>query len=146
MAVPDPSRITDALIAALTDACERPFGDAEAPPDDTGDTLTVPSYPYGIVELVPGGGIDGDASQPAGMANLVYQITTVGQTRQQAERLLGRAHLHLLATAAAGWAMPITAAGHDVITRGVDSLGGTTREGPLFNAVARYVLGIHRTA
>lgn len=147
MNIPDPSRVTDALIEALTTTCERPFGDAEAPPDDTGDTLATPSYPYGVVELVPGGAIDGDTSQPAGMADLVYQVTAVGQTRKQAERLLGRAHTNLLAVdPEGGWAMPIDAAGHDTVTRGVDTLGGTTREGPLFNAVARYKLSVHRSS
>lgn len=66
---------TDGVIAAL-EAANLTVGDGEAPSG---------SPPYAVVYPIPGGRAFGSLSEPHEDAELVYQVTCVGLTREQAE-------------------------------------------------------------
>lgn len=82
MQLADPRVHTDAVIAAL-EGFGLVVGDGEAPKD------TEP--PYVAVYPVPGGGTTGTLANPDDDAFLIYQITCVGVSRQQAEWLEAKA-------------------------------------------------------
>ncbi len=137
MTVPNANHATAAVIVALAQATGRPFGDGQAPDPERGE----PDYPYGIVEVIPGGQAYGDCGQPSSMLDLVVQVTCVAPTREGAAALGARAFQVLLAKVPDGFAKPITpAAPTRVMNRVHDSSGGVAREGILFNAIDRYVL------
>lgn len=136
MTVPDRRVVTDAVITMLEGATGRPVGDFDAPGD--GDS---PEYPYLVVTSIPGGGSSGIVGNPADTLTIVYQLTSVGLRRDQAEQLAARAHEAMLAIAPSGeWVHPISASGHSIGVREHDASGGTDFEGPVVNAVERYTV------
>jgi hypothetical protein len=72
---------TDAVIAALV-ADDLAVGDAVAPDQ---------APPYVVVYPISGGGTTGTLATPDDDAILVYQVTCVGKSREQAEWLADRA-------------------------------------------------------
>lgn len=72
---------TDAVIAAL-EATGLTVGDADA------NGLTAP---YAVVYQIPGGRMYGSLDAPFDDAELVYQVTCVGTTREQAEWVTDKA-------------------------------------------------------
>lgn len=137
MSVPNSDHAIDALLHTLRAGTGRPWGDEEAPDPPVGD----PDYPYGFLELIPGGEVYGDVGQPSSMRDIVVQLTAVAPTRKGATALAARAFQVMLAMAADGYTSAITPAPPTVvISREHDSSGGVLREGPLHNAVDRYVL------
>lgn len=71
----------DAVITALQ-AAGLTIGDAEAPAGDP---------PYGVVYQIPSGQFDGSLADPNADAELVYQVTCVGETREQAQWVVDKA-------------------------------------------------------
>lgn len=138
MSIPNADHAFDAVLTMLRKATGKQWGDDIAPGADT----TVLDDPYGIVELVPGGGvIEGDIGQPSSMMAIVVQLTSVARTRKGATALAARAHQAMLSMGPAGYSDPIVPAPPTlVLSRRHDSSGGVDREGPLFNAAERYVL------
>lgn len=117
---------TDALIAALQ-AMGLEVGDAVAP-DDT--------PPYVVVYAIPGGTASGTLARPDDDAELVYQVTCVGLTRQQAEWLADKA-LTLLET-------PLSVSGRSIARVALDLHAGVSRDDsrtpPYFVAMPRFRL------
>lgn len=115
--------VTNGLLAMLRDVVARPVGDAVVPGPLTGTDDLVP---YTIVYGMPGGRYTGPpllGSETS--AQLVYQVTSVGETREQAEALADRNRDAILAmhTDAAGWLNPISAGpGRHVMSR--DTVAG----------------------
>lgn len=72
-------RHTDGVIAAL-EAAGLTVGDGEAEG----------APPYVVVHSIPGGSAFGSLEEPHEDAELVYQVTCVGTTREQAEWLADR--------------------------------------------------------
>jgi hypothetical protein len=147
-------QITEAYLAMLTAVTGKTWGDAEAP-----GGLATPTTPYGIVYAIAGAQVEGDAADAAAMIELVYQLTTVGPNRREAEWLADRAFEATLAPSPnGGWVNSIDAysikdqtnavvtrhlAADDhvaVVGRLFDSDGGDQYEGPLVSASARYRL------
>lgn len=158
--------VTDALIAMLGTVCDVPVGDGDAPRVD-GETPDL----YLVVDLVPGGGLAGDAAHPGSMSILVYQVAAAASVpaedrdrrqaqRWQAEALAGRARAAILGRVEGTGAFthPVDAyavnggaktLGDDdgvvVWWRELDSAGGTLVEGRTFNSVDRFVLHVAPT-
>lgn len=140
MSIPNADHVIDATLAMLRASTGKEWGDGTAPHPDTAE-LDADDV-YGILEVIPGGGvIDGDIGQPSSMIAVVVQLTTVAKTRKGATWLSSRAHQSMLNMGPSGYTAPITPAPPTVvISRRHDSTGGVDREGPVFNAVERYVL------
>lgn len=78
---------SDAVIAALE-------GAGLTVGDGTADGLTVP---YAVVYNISGGRMSGNLDDPFEDADLVYQVTCVGRTREQAEWVADKATVTLVA-------------------------------------------------
>ena len=130
---PDRRELTTALIALLELATDRPWGDGKAPGQ------SAPEVPYGIVYAIAGGGVDGGFADPHTDATFVYQLSSVGATREQAEWLADRARRAVLGRDPTGALLfPLAAADLLVIYRDADSVGGVERDGGFFTAADRY--------
>jgi hypothetical protein len=77
---------TDAVVVAL-EAAGLSVGDG------SGDGLSVP---YCVVYNISGGRMSGNLDDPFEDADLVYQVTCVGQTREQAEWVADKATVTLV--------------------------------------------------
>jgi hypothetical protein len=75
-----------ALLTRLRTGSGKQIGDAKSPYP----VGTTPAYPYGIQYPIPGGDRDGPISDPHADLILVYQVTCVGQQREQARWLADR--------------------------------------------------------
>lgn len=138
-AVPQLRTITDALVAMLTAHVGRPVGDAQVPADV--------GLPYLIVYPLPTGDIYGDLESPQGMAQVPFQLTAVGERRDQLDALLDRARHAILDRVGSSFTNPIAPAGATVIDR--EWSGGTVLEPDLMNEVPqkvdRYTLHVQWT-
>lgn len=134
--------VTDAVIAKLETAGLR-VGDG-ARKDAQGNTLEVSRTvgPCAVVYPIPGGNTDGESGSPLGdpdgFAHLIYQVTYVGATREQAEgaRDVGRAALM------AG----LTVTGHTVarvrLQTDIGARADHSLPEPLYSAIDRHVIWI----
>lgn len=82
--------LTDALLALLAEGTGRPVYDHGAPPnaaddDDEDDQPAGP--PYVVVWSIEGGRYEGTWGDPVEIADVVYQIDSVGMARRSAEWL-----------------------------------------------------------
>ena len=129
--------VTSALLAALRTSGFA-IGDHEAPvpvPDDE---------PYSILDHIPGGWAWGAAlvDHTAGAA-LVYQTSTIGQRRDQAQALDDRLReLVLGRTAGGAYVTPITPVGLVVVDRDLDAFGGVDVEKEVVTVTSRYRLTV----
>jgi hypothetical protein len=71
--------LTDALLALLAEGTDRPAYDHGAPPDA--------DPPYNVVWSIEGGRYEGTWGDPVEIADVVYQIDSVGMARRSAEWL-----------------------------------------------------------
>lgn len=142
-------QVTEAVIVALTTATGRQWGDSEAP-----GGLAAPATPYGIVDAIPGAQVMPDAADLASTVELVYQATSVGRTRREAEWLNDRTWEAILGP------NPVSIDAYSlldennvvqnrhlgaddhvaIIGREFDSDGGGQLEGPLVSVATRYRL------
>lgn len=145
---------TRGLIAMLTTVTGRPIGDQDRPFNDTEPA----TYPYGIVQVLYDAQRWPDAQAPDSTVEYVWQVTCIGQRRDQADAFADRCRRAILArspgtagSVPAGFVNAIdcavsvdeAAAGMvagTVINRRLDVSAGTEREGSLFNAIDRYAL------
>jgi hypothetical protein len=115
---------TDAVIAAL-EGLELAVGDAIAPDQDP---------PYVVVYPIPGGGSTGTLGAQHDDAILVYQVTCVGSSREQAEWLADKA-LELLEGS-------LSVDGRRVCNVDLDMHGGVQRDDqvtpPVFWSMPRF--------
>lgn len=145
--------VTDALIAALAAGTGKPVGDIDAP----GPAGQKPPDAYLIVDHTAGGRAVGDAADPHGASQFVYQVTAVARERWKAEALAGKAYEVLLgkvpgtgaflhdidAYTVNGGAKSLTVdRGLVVWWRDLDSDGGHQAEGGVSNVAMRYVLHV----
>lgn len=142
------ANVTDALIAMLQSVTGKQIGDGEAPLELSD------GEPYAFVQTIPGGYHEGDASNPDTTCTAVYQVTSIGATRWQAEAMRDLAHRAILARFATAFTNPIdnyieneatktlAALGWKVAGRTHDSSGGVMPEGVVFNAHERYELWV----
>jgi hypothetical protein len=139
--------ITNALISMLATATSRPCGDHQSPP---GANL---AQGYTYVYAIDGGSFDGPPLwSPESDATLVYQVTSVGQNREQAEWLADRVRLTMTSRLPDGGfqvAFPVLA-GMSVIHRSPDGTSpGVIPEGPpesrVYNIPERYRLSVVST-
>lgn len=109
MALPVVRTHTDGVIARL-EALGLTVGDAVAPDA---------SPPYVVVYPIAGGGTSGTLAAPDDDAELIFQVTCVGVSREQAEWLADKA-LSLLTS--------VTVTGRSVPRVSLDSFGGVVRD------------------
>lgn len=129
--------ITSALLAALR-STGFDVGEHEAPVPTPADK------PYGILYVIPGGFAFGpplvDHTQNAG---LVYQVSTIGQRRDQVEKCADRMRAAVLSRTGAGaYVTAITPAGLKVIDRDLDSFGGLDKVDDVWTSSERYRLTV----
>ena len=115
---------TDAVLTAL-EALGLEVGDAVAPNADP---------PYVVVYPIPGGGSTGTLAAQHDDAILVYQVTCVGNSREQAEWLADKA-LELLQG-------DLSVSGRRVCNVDLDMHGGVQRDDqvtpPIFSSMPRF--------
>lgn len=126
MAIVDPRVVTDAIRTKLT-GLGLSVGDAQAPSG---------SPPYVVPYAIAGGGTSGTLGAPDDDAELVYQVTCVGTTREQAEWLENKVLTGLLGQGT------ITVTGRSTPRVDSDGFGGIfrddTKSPPLFSAAPRF--------
>jgi hypothetical protein len=124
MPLPAVREHTDAVIATLA-AAGLAVGDAKAPAGDP---------PYDVVYSIPAGGWTGTLAAPNDDGSLVYQVSCVGKSRQQAEWLADKA----IATILGG----VAVTGRSVPFVELDLSGGVSRDDdrtpPLWVAAPRF--------
>lgn len=122
----------DPFTAALLDGLGElgfPVGDGEPPKGPL-------DLPYLILYPIPGGSVSGPAWADASRdATFVYQVTSVGDSREQCEKLADRVRPRMLA---GGFTMP----GAVVGSSWLDSSGGVDQEGALFSAADRFAFAL----
>lgn len=129
--------VTAALLAALQSSGFS-IGDHEAPvptPDDE---------PYAILYAIPGGASWGppltDHTRSAG---LVYQVTSIGQRRDQVEMLADVLREVVLGRTGEGsYATAISPVGLVVAYRDLDADGGVDKDGLVWSSAERYQLTV----
>lgn len=131
--------VTDAVLAVLRAGIEdKEIGDHQAPGDSTTE---LPNVPYAVVYAIPGGDVDGP---PLGDmfedASMVYQVTSVGERRNQCEWMAEKVREVLVGRDSGGYSTEIAVDGAVVVGREVSFVGGVTLEGDRFNATEQYVL------
>lgn len=135
--------LTDAIIAALT-AAGLTVGDGEKPSAGgwSGPAGQSTFAPYVVVYPLVGGSTSGTIAAPDADATPLYQLTSVGGTRAQAEWAADKARTVMLSTSWWG-----DADGRKVIQVRVDMLGGARRDDldqpPLWYSPDRY--GVYTT-
>lgn len=124
MSLPVVRTHTDAVIAALEGA-GLTVGDAVAPDA---------APPYAVVYSVSAGGWSGTLAEPYEDAALVFQVTCVGATREQAEWVADKA----IATLLGG----LSVSGRFIANVAIDLSGGVLRDDqrtpPLFYSTPRF--------
>lgn len=123
MTVLHPSRqTTDAIFALLVSANVK-IGDGDTPAGAgwQGPADASPFNGYGILYPIAGGMSDGDLARPDSDADLIYQVSTWGASRAQADAVLDKVNTVLLT-----W--PILIPGRVVRSVRVDIYGGCRRE------------------
>ncbi|GAA2084462.1 hypothetical protein GCM10009759_03510 [Kitasatospora saccharophila] len=130
-----------AVQAALVASTGRSCGYGAVPlaaDKPTGNTI-----PYSI--LMPLGGVSSGPpfGDQAGDARLVYQVTSVGSTAEQAEWMADKVRAALLGTTPSGaFATPVTAAGHTVTGREIDREDGPTVVNGVYSYITRIALHV----
>lgn len=141
----DPRELTDVLLELLREGVDaaiavtpRRIGDHDGPDDRT--------RPYGILYVLPEPAATGSWGDPAEMGELVVQVSSVGDTRDQAQGHQAWMRQLILGRTAAGWAHPIAAADWKVYLREHDGSSGVepNADATLFTAADRFRLGITR--
>ena len=141
MTSPDRRLLTNALVLILENSTSRSIGDHETPEN-------IPSgEPWAIVYAIPGGNFDGPPLRaPNADGSFVYQVTSAGRSREQAEWMADMVRRTLLARNADGSfqvEFPDTTP-LQVYARDSDSIGGVTVEGlptaRVFSVADRFTL------
>ncbi|GAA3304797.1 hypothetical protein GCM10020295_56850 [Streptomyces cinereospinus] len=129
-----------AVQAMLASATGRSCGYGSAP---TSSSLpTGAATPYSV--LYPVGSTSdgppfGDASADA---RIVYQVTSVATTAEQAEWMADKVRAGMLARTVLGYTYPITAAGYVVMSRELDKEEGVTVASGVYSYVQRFAIEV----
>jgi hypothetical protein len=115
---------TDAVVAKL-ETLDLPVGDGKRPEGDDAR--------YCVVYPIPGGSLDGTLEDPNEDAELVFQVTCVGTTREQAEWVSDKV---------LGLLTGMTVAGRHIARIYLDSFSGVRRDDtlspPMFIGTPRF--------
>ncbi|MEV4557200.1 hypothetical protein AB0K51_09395 [Kitasatospora sp. NPDC049285] len=127
-----------ALVASTGRSCG--YGAAPLAADKpTGNTI-----PYCV--LYPLGGTSGDGppfGDADGDARMIYQVTSIGTTAEQAEWMADKVRTALLGRTSVGaFVTPITAVGHVIIGRELDKDEGISVASGVYSYVQRFVLHV----
>lgn len=141
--------VTDAVIDMLVRGTSKAVGDHQAPerPDGMVDS---DFYPYSIVYNIPGGSSDGGLGFGFEETDIIYQVTSVGLTRGQADWMADRCRLVWLArTSDGGFSVPIVSPDGWTVSGRMPEYGfsgGVDVEGEppfqVFSAPERYILHV----
>lgn len=139
--------LTDGVIDMLKRGTSKLVGDSQAP--ERGDLSDDDFYPYCIVYNIPGGSSSGGLGFGYEDTDIVYQVTSVGLTRQQADWLADRVRLTWCARAGVGFQVPfVSPSGWEVAGRipqygfsgGIDVEGEPPHQ--VFSAPERFLLQV----
>lgn len=139
LAAPDHGELTTELISVLATDVGKLVGDGEAP----GDPKVEPAYPYAIVYLITHGPTIGDVNvvvSPDREALFIYQVTSIGETREQADWMAHKCRRAITDTTTSpnGWRLEIGTTNTLVIDRRNNVSLGTGNEGGIWRASDRY--------
>lgn len=132
--------VTSALVDMLAATTRHPAGDGDA--SFTGD-----EHPYTVVDALPGGVPGGHVGAPDTVADVVWQVTAVGETRAQAEGLMDRARTAILARDDSGaYVNALDALPTVVVARRWDGDGGLVVDAGVVNVSERFRFTIRATS
>lgn len=125
MTLPKARLVTDALLTVLSSAPVL-IGDGETPAGGgyPGGNPLKAFVPYANLHPLAGGVTGGSLERPDDDARIIYQVTSVGSTREQAEWVSDETQDVLLS-------LPVSVDGRDVLLVTVDMLGGARRDDSL---------------
>ncbi|MFF8769066.1 hypothetical protein [Kitasatospora sp. NPDC015120] len=129
--------LRDALAAGTGRSCG--YG---APPV-AADKPTGNTIPYQVLYPLGGTSSGPPFGDQAGDGRMLYQLTSVGSTAEQAEWMADKGRAAVLGTTAkGGFATPILPAGHTVIGREIDKEDGVTVANGVYSWIARIILHV----
>lgn len=138
---------TDGVIDLLQRGTGKLVGDHTAPDRDGRDDSDY--FPYAIVYNIPGGGSDGGLGFGYEETDVIYQVTSVGLTRAQADWMADRCRLTWLARSGPGFQVPFLSPDGWTVSGRMPEYGfsgGIDVEGDppnrVFSAPERYVLHV----
>ena len=132
--------VTDALVAMLASVTGKEIGDAKAPAP-TG-TNPLPDLPYAVVYPMPyRHRVNPDFADADPDVALIYQVTSVGENRGQAEWMADQVYKAILTRSGSGFANAITLPpGHKVYGRSWEESGPASYEGELVGSHESFAL------
>lgn len=128
--------VTDAILEMLNTT---PVLIGDGAPPHGGGWVNTRFTPYANLHHIAGGITDGPVTGPDDDAELIYQITAVGSTREQCEWVADVTRTAMLAAVET-----ITILGREVLNIGVDMLGGSRRDDSLGPAEPAVWMGVDR--
>lgn len=138
-APPPRTVVTDALVDMLAAVTLRPCWGPDGP-DPTHDNYGL--FPYLVVDLVGAGVSYGTVGAPEDTAEVVWQVTAVGETFTSAQIAMDKARAAILERDGTGdgFTNQLLANSVTVTNRAWDSDAGTQVEGPIVNVAERFRL------
>lgn len=139
----DRAPVTAAVLVTLRAMGSWQVGDGAAPAPTAGQALA--TTPYLILYSIDGGGFSGpEWNAPHADATLVYQVTVVGERRDQVEMLADKVRARILGRGSNGaFLATITPTGAVVMDRDSDGgPGGVDHDGTVFTFAERFALTV----
>lgn len=139
-APPPRTVVTDALVAMLAQVTHRPCWGPGGP--DPTVTITYDLMPYLVVDLIGAGISYGSAGAPDDTAEVVWQVTAVGETFESCQVAMDKARTAILERDGAGdgFSNTLPAAFVTVVNRTWEGDAGTQVEGGIVNVAERFRL------
>ncbi|MFJ4668895.1 hypothetical protein [Kitasatospora purpeofusca] len=129
--------VRDALAAATGRSC----GYGAAPV--AADKPTGAAIPYQVLYPLGGTASGPPFGDSSGDGRMVYQVTSVASTAEQAEWMADKVRVAVFGKAAkGGYATPISPAGHTVMEREVEKEEGVTVANGVYSWIARIILHV----
>lgn len=130
-------KITDALITMLETATGKQIGDARAPEPTTDDT---PDYPYAVLVSLGRTQSSGSIAAPHSDVSIMYQVTSVGENRDQADWMADKVREAILGRNSTGFTNALSGSGWRCTFREPSMDGGLIEGGQLMNRPERFIL------
>ncbi|MFF0409700.1 hypothetical protein ACFYUY_04605 [Kitasatospora sp. NPDC004745] len=129
--------LRDALAAATGRSCG--YG---APPV-AADKPSGNTIPYSVLYPLGGTASGPPFGDQTGDGRLLYQVTSVASTGEQAEWMADRVRSAIVGIGSkGGFATPITPAGHTVVAREIDKEEGQVVANGVYSYVSRFILHV----
>ncbi|MFD4394361.1 hypothetical protein [Kitasatospora sp. NPDC058478] len=128
--------LRDAIAAATGRSCG--YG---APPV-AADKPTGTTIPYSVLYPLGGTSSGPPFGDQAGDGRLLYQVTSVATTGEQAEWMADKVRAAVLGTKGGSFVTPILPAGHTVVGREIDKEDGQSVANGVYSYITRIILHV----